>query len=761
MTMGVSSGMKHPLKLTMKDSFYGLETYSSDDEVEFEEYGPMDTKGNSKIPEVAATVPVQDHEYPILTARGIFISTILVIFSSFCAQFYFFRVNQVVIDSIAHIVLSYFMGIFLEKIPWKWFNPGPFNQKEHAFIVMIGSVGVSFPYSNVILVLQRLYLNQDPTIEEKGINIGWIYSILFVLSAEMMGFGLGGLFEKYLVYPAEMWWPYNLVHANLIFTFHGAITRKITRLRMKMFMGVLAAGVVYTTLPQILAPVLQSVSLLCLLSGGTQQGNHVGSQRFGLTPIAQMGSILGGGVFSVTFDWTAISRTAPLITPLWSQLNFLFSSIFFSWILTPVLYFANFWDAQKYPMYSRGSFNVDGSRYNITAILDPFTYTVRENVEPPPMRLSMNRLLVYGSAFAAISSVFVQFFLYYMKQTFVIFKTPLKDLFQKDVHTRLMQKYKQVPTWWYAFLLFGTSAMAMMVTLFNFNAFQLDFWGIPLAVALSMALVIPTGIIAAVSNQFIGANVFSQFIMGYLKPGSPLANATYKVFGTNTLIRAMSYVSNMKMAFYMKIPPRYVFFAHIYGVLISSLVSFTTFDHLIKNVPAITESAHGKGIPGEWHAINAKIIFTAAQIWGAISPERIFGRNSPYFGLYWFVLIGALLPIVFFFLQRRFPNAGLHYINWPIIFQSVGSVASGTANSILSAMVVTLVTQYYIRNKYRKWYDRYNYILSAALDLSVAFVAIMAAGVDEATPGIDLIPKHALNPPRRVFGPDYCGNVPP
>jgi OPT family small oligopeptide transporter len=739
-----------------ESKFYGLETYSSDEEAEIEDYGPADTKGNSIIPEVAATIPINDHEMPIMTFRALLISTILVIISSCCAQFYFFRVNQVVIDSMSHIVLSYFMGIFLEKVPLKILNPGPFNQKEHTLIVMIGSVGVWFPYSNVILVLQRLYLNQDSE-NEKGLNIGFGYSILFMLSAEMMGFGLGGLFEKYLVYPAEMWWPSNLVGANLILTFHGAITRKITRLRMKMFMAVLGLGIVYTILPQIFSPLLRSVSLLCLLGGGLKQTS---TSNFGSTPLGQMGSILGGGVLSLTFDWTAISMTAPLVTPLWSQLNFLFSSIFFSWILTPLLYFNNFWDALKYPMYSRGSYNEDGARYNITAIMDPISFTVMENVTPPTMRLSTNRLLVYGSAFAAISAVFVQFILYYGKKTIEIFKTSPSNLFQKDVHTRLMQKYQQVPTLWYAILLLSTISVAMAVTLVNFNAFQLDFWGIPLSIAISMVLVIPTGIIAAISNQFIGANVFSQFVMGYLKPGSPLANATYKVFGTNTLIRAMSYVSNMKLAFYMKIPPRYVFFAHIYGVVLSSLVSFTTFEYLITNVPEIAQSAQGKNQIGEWQSINARIIFTAAQIWGAISPDRIFGPNSPYFGLYWFVGIGAALPILFYFLQRRFPNAGLHYINWPIIFQSVGSVTSGTANAILSSLIVTIVTQYFLRSRCRRWYDRYNYILSAAIDLSVAFVAVMAAGVEEAMPGMELIPNHALNPDRSQYGVDYCGIVP-
>jgi hypothetical protein len=68
--------------------------------------------------------------------------------------------------------------------------------------------------------------------------------------------------------------------------------------------------------------------------------------------------------------------------------------------------------------------------------------------------------------------------------------------------------------------------------------------------------------------------------------------------------------------------------------------------------------------PLEWRSLKSQVLFTAAQLWGAISPARFLGRDTPYSDLYYFFAIGAILPVIFFYLSKRFPGYGIQYVRY-------------------------------------------------------------------------------------------------
>lgn len=67
---------------------------------------------------------------------------------------------------------------------------------------------------------------------------------------------------------------------------------------------------------------------------------------------------------------------------------------------------------------------------------------------------------------------------------------------------------------------------------------------------------------------------------------------------------------------------------------------------------------------------------------GAIGPKRIFGWGQIYNSLTWGFLVGAILPVPVFFLQRRFPNSWLRYIHVPVLF--FGPLSSRRTTSRIS-----------------------------------------------------------------------------
>src|SRR5262249_37950674 len=140
------------------------------------------------------------------------------------SQFYYFRANSLVFSVFFVQLVSYPMGVFLARVlPKKRFrlplrlgsftlNPGPFNRKEHMLIGVAASTGGTSAYAIDILAVQRLFYNREMTA---------LGSILLLLTTQLIGYGLAGFLHRFLVKPAAMIWPSNLVQVALYNTLHG------------------------------------------------------------------------------------------------------------------------------------------------------------------------------------------------------------------------------------------------------------------------------------------------------------------------------------------------------------------------------------------------------------------------------------------------------------------------------------------------------------------------------------------------------------
>ncbi|KAJ3322049.1 hypothetical protein HDV06_003650 [Boothiomyces sp. JEL0866] len=764
----INSGLASPNTI---HSFYGLETYSSKDSDS--NSAVSDIPQNSVIPEVAVTVPIFDTSVPVFTVRVVIITTLLVAFNSYSSQFYLFRLNRATINAISFIILSYPLGLLTEYLPDGIFNPGKFNYKEHGLITVATIAAYNIDGISLLTLQRQYYGNKNSFGEiDSGIKIGDCASIIFLLSLQSLGVAIAGFFTKFLVMPAELWYPENLVPINFINTFHSVHDRKISNLRMKAFIAVFGVGIVYEFFPHLIAPLLQSVSILCLAYGGASGnlnpvkiGNH-----FKFNPIAQFGSISGGGILSLAFDWTPISSLQPLVTPIWSQLNVLLANYLFSWVITPILFYTNFRNAQNFKIYSPSPFYENGTFYNIKKYLVNNSLSLENEV--PSMWISPHWALCYGCAFAAFTSTISYYLINYSKKSYDIFKASRKELADQDIHTKLMQAYETVPCIWYVYVLAITSILLFIVTQEASEGFQIQgqFWVIPLATVMATIFILPIGILRAISNQSIDLGTISELLMGYLMPGYPLANATFKVVCTSILNHGLIYLVHLKFGTYMKIPPRIIFIMQIYGIIAGSTMNYLNFDYAARKNDLVWRATHFNSTLTQWSARFPEILNSDSQIFGAISPQRFFNDpNTNYSFLFWFFLLGFILPVFTYLLAKRFPRLGFNYINWPIIFQSVGLVISGQANAIFITTFIVIGTQYYLRKYNRKWYDKYNYIVAAGLDCAATLVPIVVYMIYRIILRPDrqlqkdhrtFMPYYALNPNSTQYGPDYCGATP-
>lgn len=70
-----------------------------------------------------------------------------------------------------------------------------------------------------------------------------------------------------------------------------------------------------------------------------------------------------------------------------------------------------------------------------------------------------------------------------------------------DIHTKLMQKYRKVPAWWFHVMLVGNIALIIFACEHYNDSLQLPWWGVLLACALAILFTLPIGIIQATTNQ--------------------------------------------------------------------------------------------------------------------------------------------------------------------------------------------------------------------------------------------------------------------
>lgn len=68
-----------------------------------------------------------------------------------------------------------------------------------------------------------------------------------------------------------------------------------------------------------------------------------------------------------------------------------------------------------------------------------------------------------------------------------------------------------------------------------------------------------------------GYDIIAQFIIGYVLPGKPIANLLFKIYGRISTIHALSFLADLKLGHYMKIPPRCMYTAQVYILHLFSL----------------------------------------------------------------------------------------------------------------------------------------------------------------------------------------------
>ncbi|XP_022929199.1 oligopeptide transporter 3-like [Cucurbita moschata] len=684
--------------------------------------GELPSEERCSVEEVALVVPeTDDPTLPVMTFRSWVLGLVSCCLLIFLNTFFTYRSQPLAISAILMQIAVLPIGRFMAStLPnrdfhffrWKFsLNPSPFNMKEHVIITIFANCGISYgggdAYSIGAITVMKAYYKQ-------GLN--FFLALLIVLTTQVLGYGWAGMLRRYLVDPVEMWWPANLAQVSLFRALHETEDRSKGMTRMKFFLILMGASFVYYAFPGYLLQILSFFSWVCWVWPRSITAQQIGSSQSGL----------GLGAFS--FDWAGISayHGSPLVSPWSSILNVGVGFVMFIYIILPVCYWKfNTFDARKFPIFSNKLFTRTGQKYDTTKVLTPdFELNVAAYNNYGKLYLSPLFALSIGSGFARFTATLTHVALFHGRDIWKQSRAAMKNA-RLDIHAKLMQYYKQVPEWWFLILLFGSTVISLLMSIVWKDVVQLPWWGMLFAFAMAWIVTLPIGVIQATTNQQPGYDIVAQLIIGYILPGKPIANLLFKIYGRISTVHALSFLSDLKLGHYMKIPPRCMYTAQLVGTLVAGTINLAVAWWMLDNIENICDT-EALQPDSPWTCPKYRVTFDASVIWGLIGPRRLFGPGGLYRNLVWLFLIGAVLPVPIWALSKAFPEKKwIALINIPVISYGFAGMPPATPTNIASWLITGTIFNYFVFRYHKRWWQKYNYILSAALDAGTAFMGVL------------------------------------
>ncbi|GAA5888550.1 hypothetical protein JCM6882_008993 [Rhodosporidiobolus microsporus] len=672
----------------------------------------------SPFAEVAACVPNTDPDPSIQINhfRTWFLITVAVILFAGVNQFFSLRYPSLTIGYVVAQLLVFPIGKTWEKLPtWRvgWgkasfrLNPGPFTVKEHAIISICVNLTGSAAYATGAYASLA-----SPVFWGRSGEFGPGFGFLFLLTTQMLGFGLAGMARRWIVYPGAMIWPSALASTVLFRSLHEkqdhSPANGWTMTRYRFFVFFTAGAFVWFWFPDYLFQALSTFAFATWIAPNNQKVNTI----FGMSS--------GLGLLPITFDWSQITQAGqPLTTPFYVSANCWAAIAIFYLFLGPIFYYKGIWNSWYLPILSSSTFDNTGGKYNVTRVVTNNEFDLAKYKEYSPMYISLSYSLSYGLNFAAVTGVLVHTLLYSRKEIWSRFKDSRKN--GDDIHRRLMkQNYAEVPFWWYIVL--QLVVVALGVAAIREWPTELPVWGfLIVCMGFGIVFIIPEGILEGTTNSRIFLNIVTEYLAGVAWPGKPLANMMVKMYGYNVVKHGLDFAMDLKLSQYMKISPRLLFAAQIYSAILSSAVQTGVLQWMFGNIEGLCTS----GQPGRFTCAGTKVVYNASVIWGTIGPQRMFNPGQTYHGLVHFWWIGPVSVTIVYLLYRRWPNSWLRFVHLPIFFNSAGNLPPANTMQYSAWFVVAFIFNYLIRRRAFNWWKRYTYLLSASLDTGTALATII------------------------------------
>lgn len=201
-----------------------------------------------------------------------------------------------------------------------------------------------------------------------------------------------------------------------------------------------------------------------------------------------------------------------------------------------------------------------------------------------------------------------------------------------DIHAYLRQRYPTVP--WHWFLLLGIVGFSLAVPTLHSYHTDVPVWLLCITLASVAVLLLPVGIVAAITSVQIDIHMLFFEIAGFGSPGSPSAPLVTNVYGNGVITIALSCATAVKIGHYLKVQLRWVLVGQVVVRLLYHLVALGLLNIFFHNVTNMCRGAdpHSAVDPIQFTCKGFRIQAMRADglIWGMVGPHYLFLSGQPY-----------------------------------------------------------------------------------------------------------------------------------
>lgn len=187
-----------------------------------------------------------------------------------------------------------------------------------------------------------------------------------------------------------------------------------------------------------------------------------------------------------------------------------------------------------------------------------------------------------------------------------------------------------------------------------------------------------------------------------------------------TCAHTLSFANDLKLAHYVKIPPRQTFMAQVVATIVSTFICTAVLNFQMNSIPNVCtpEAPNGMVCPG----INT--FFTASVLWGTIGPTKIFGVNGQYTALMVGWPLGVAIPLIIWAIQRQFPKQKwTRQIHPVLLISGALSWAPYNLSWTLPSVWIGWLSWMWCKNRFVGFWSKYNFVLSAAFSTGISISA--------------------------------------
>ncbi|KAK6940274.1 Oligopeptide transporter, OPT superfamily [Dillenia turbinata] len=274
-----------------------------------------------------------------------------------------------------------------------------------------------------------------------------------------------------------------------------------------------------------------------------------------------------------------------------------------------------------------------GDTYNVTTIVnDKFEIDMASYEQQGRINLSMFFALTYGIGFAAVISTLTHYHNNddMCREIYQQFRASYNG--KEDIHTKLMKKYEDIPL--------GSKAM-----------------------------------VSYYHVRTPGLNIITEYLMGIIIPGRPIADACFKTYGYISMTQAVSFLNDFKLGHDMKIPPGSMFLVQFIRTIIAGTVNISV----------------------AWRLLTLITVENICQ--DLLLLQTVRGHAL--------VTVSSLMHL------------------GSVLLESTAAMPPATTLNFISLISVGTVFNFFVFRYRKVWWQRYNYALSAAMDAGLAFMGVL------------------------------------